>query len=282
MYKEIKKINKEKHIDNIIFYNYKPEVAFVALIAKKRLKIPITIEYEDGYSNVSTISKLKSIIFKYTEDKVSKAIDSAILVNSVLKEKYNVPNIVIRGVVNQKFYDECKKYKKKRNEVFTILYSGGLDETRGINVLINALKYVSIDLKLIITGNGNINFEDERIDFRGFVSYEEMKKIMMQADLLIQCQLVNSKFKDASFPSKIFEYIATNNFIISSKVADIESFCRNNIIYYDNDDSRDLAKKIEEVYDLWNSKCEMKTNLDELCKENLPKTLGKKIDNILK
>jgi glycosyltransferase involved in cell wall biosynthesis len=281
IYKEIKILNKEKHIDNIIFYNYKPEVAWAALIAKKRLKIPITIEYEDGYSNTNNFGKFKSTIFKFTEKKVSKNVDSAILINSTLKKEYNVPSIVVRGVVNKQFYEECKNYKKKDNDIFTILYSGGLDETRGINVLIESLKYIPFNLKLIITGKGNVDFEDKRIDFKGFISYEEMKKMMVQADLLVQCQLVNNSFNDVSFPSKIFEYIATNNFIISSKVADITEFAKNDILYYDNDNSNDLANKIIEIYEIWKNKNGKKANFNKLCEENLPEKIGIEIINIL-
>ena len=281
IYKEIKRLHKIKKIDNIIFYNYKPEVAYAAYLAKKRLHIPITIEYEDGYSDVKEISKLKSLIFTHTEKKVSKYVDSAILVNSKLKEKYDVPSVLVRGVVNKDFYNDCKKYKKKKNKVFTVLYSGGLDKSRGINVLIESLKLIDIDFKLIITGKGKISSNDERIDFKGFVSYEAMKAMMMQSDLLVQCQLVNDTFSTSSFPSKLFEYIATDNYILSSKVSDVEDFAGNSILYYDNDDPADLAKKILEVYDLWYNN-RVNKSLDKLCKEYLPETMGNKIYNILK
>lgn len=282
MYKEIKRMNKENPIDNIIFYNYKPEVAWTAFLAKKRLKIPITVEYEDGYGNINDLGKFKSIIFKFTEKIVSKNIDSAILVNSLLKNKFKVPNVIIRGIVDVNFYEECKKYDKKKNDIFTILYAGGLDEARGINVLIQSLKYISFDFKLIITGKGNINFEDERIEFKGFIPYKEMKNIMKQADLLVQCQLVNDSFQNVSFPSKIFEYIATNNFVISSKVADITEFSKDEIIYYDNDDPRQLANKITEIYNMYLNETKQKNTFDRLCEENLPKMIGNKIINILK
>ena len=275
IYKEIKRLHKIKKIDNIIFYNYKPEMAYAAYLAKKRLHIPITIEYEDGYSDVKEISKLKSVIFGYTEKKVSKYIDSAILVNSKLLEKQKVPSVVVRGVVDEKFYQECREYKKKRNKKFTILYSGGLDKSRGVDVLIESLKYIDIDLNLIITGKGAINFKDSR-----FVSYEEMKKLMMQSDLLVQCQLVNDSFSSSSFPSKLFEYIATGNYIVSSKVSDVEDFAGNSIFYYDNDDPVDLANKIKEIYELWYNKKENKL-FNKLCNNNMPSSLGEKIFNIL-
>ena len=281
IYKEIERLNEIEKIDNIIFYNYKPESAYAAYFAKKRLDIPITVEYEDGYSDVKEISKLKTIIFRHTEKKVSKYIDSAILVNSMLKEKHKVPSVVVRGVVDKNFYSQCKNYKKTRNKKFTILYSGGLDKSRGINVLIESLKYIDEDVNLIITGKGKLDIKDDRIDFKGFVDYEEMKKLMMQADLLVQCQLVNDSFSTSSFPSKLFEYIATGNYILSSKVSDVEDFAKDSIFYYNNDDPKDMANKIKEIYKLWMDKKD-NSKLDKLCKNNMPEAIGKEIYNILK
>ena len=63
MYRLICRLHAEKMIDNIIFYNYKPEVALPAFWAKKRLGIPITVEYEDGYSSIADIKGLKKLIF---------------------------------------------------------------------------------------------------------------------------------------------------------------------------------------------------------------------------
>ena len=280
IYKEIKKQNYLQSVDNIIFYNYKPETALAAYLAKVNLGIPITIEYEDGYSDLKDLGKFKSFLFKYTEKIVSKKVDSAILVNSDLKRKYSVPNVVIRGTVDSDFYNECKNYKKIKNKKFTILYSGGLDKVRGINVLIDSLKYIDFDFKLIITGKGEVKFDDKRIDFKGFIPYDEMKKVMMQSDLLIQCQLAKSSFSTSSFPSKIFEYIATGNYILSSNIADIKDFAKDNIYYYFNDDPKEMAKQIKEIYKLWENNVENKS-MKELCEHNLPDALGKKIYNIL-
>lgn len=276
IYREIRRQYKKKKVDRIIFYNYKPEVAWPAFFAKKILRIPITVEYEDGYSHVEGIGGIKAKIFSITEKKVSEYIDSAIVVNSSLSERYRVPAVVVRGVVNADFYNRCRKYKKFPNDKFTILYSGGLDKERGIDVLLKAVKYLDIDCRVIVTGKGNISCDDKRVEFRGFIPYEEVQNLMMQSDLLVQCQLSERQFSDESFPSKLFEYIATGNPIVSSAIKDVMDFAHDSFYYYFNDDPKDLAGAIKRAYERRYDDV-MRIKIRELCRKNMPFNVGKTI-----
>lgn len=251
MYRLICRICTEKKVDNIIFYNYKPEVALPALWAKKRFGIPITVEYEDGYSKVADVKGLKKLIFTKTEQLVAKKLDSAILVSAQLQPLFSVPSVVVRGVVNEEFYQESCNYIKEKNEKFTILYSGDLGKTRGVGILYNALNYFKKDCKVVITGKGQLESNDPRIDFKGFVSYQEVKNLMNQADVLLQCQRIKDSFAQVSFPSKIFEYIATGNIIVSSAMQDVKKIAGDAIIYYEDDDARKLSEALEKAYLLY-------------------------------
>lgn len=282
MYKTLKEIHSLERIDNIIFYNYKPEVAWVAYLAKKKLNIPITVEYEDGYSHIDSIKGLKALIFNFTENFISKRINSAIVVNSELEKKNKVPTLIVRGVTNPNFYNECRMHERHTNKKFTILYAGGLDKERGIDVLLNSLNYLKIDCKVVITGKGELKCKDERVEFLGFVSHDEVKKLMLNADLLIQCQLVKHSFSNESFPSKIFEYIATGNIIISSNIKEVIKFASDSIIYYENDDPKDLARKIEMASKMSMAEIEnQKKRIKKLSYENLPEKIGKRMNEIL-
>lgn len=280
MYRLICRICTEKKVDNIIFYNYKPEVALPALWAKKRFGIPITVEYEDGYSKVADVKGLKKLIFTKTEQLVAKKLDSAILVSAQLQPQFSVPNVVVRGVVNEEFYQESCNYIKEKNDKFTILYSGDLGKTRGVGILYNALDYFKKDCKVVITGKGQLESNDPRIDFKGFVSYQEVKNLMNQADVLLQCQRIKDSFAQASFPSKIFEYIATGNIIVSSAMQDVKKFAGDAIIYYEDDDARKLSEALEKAYLLYKEESYSK-KIEQLCRENLPCNVGKRIVEIL-
>lgn len=280
MYRFIRKIHTKKKIDNIIFYNYKPEVALPALWAKKKLGIPITVEYEDGYSNVEGIKGFKRLILTKTEQLVSKKINSAIIVSAQLYSVVSVPAVVIRGIVDEEFYKECCRYKKKKNKKFTILYAGDLGKTRGVEVLYDALNFFQRDCEVIITGKGEFRSSDPRINFKGFVDYKEVRQLMKQADVLLQCQKIKDAFSKSSFPSKLFEYIATGNTIISSAMPDVKEFAGDSIIYYDNDDGKALAGALEQAYILY-KKNEKSFQNRKLCINNLPENIGKSILKIL-
>lgn len=277
-YRQIKRENAERKVDNIIFYNYKPEVAWAAWLAKKRLGIPITIEYEDGYAHVSGIHGLKAWIFNFTEAKIRKCVDSAILVNSHLKKCYSVPTVTVRGIINKEFFTKCQTYKKENNGKFTILYAGGLDKERGVDVFLESLKYNDLDCQVVISGKGNIQYNDQRVNFKGFISYEEVQELLMQSDLLVQCQLSQNTFASASFPSKLFEYIATGNAIVSSDIDEVKKFAGDAFVYYEDDDPKKLAEAIKLVY---NGKEQLKDKIDSLCEENMPEAIGKAILRIL-
>lgn len=281
--KEMKRLSDNDRIDNVIFYNYKPEVAFPALYAKKFLKIPITIEFEDGFTTISYLGKLKRIVMGFTERFVSKRVDSAIVVNSMVAKRYAIPTVVVRGIVNKDFYNECNTYKKERNKQFTILYSGGLNQARGIYVLLEALKYTHIDFTLFICGKGEIeHIDDPRVVFKGFVTIEEAHFLMKQADLLVITQLKNNEFGNESFPSKLFEYVATGNMIISSNVGDVQQFAGDSIVYYDNDDPKELADRINDAYVSWHNGEGKPPRVMELCLNNMPEKIGESIVQVLK
>ena len=197
-----------------------------------------------------------------------------------LQPLFSVPTVVVRGVVNEDFYQECCNYKKRKNEKFTILYSGDLGKTRGVEILYDALGSFKEDCRVIITGKGKLGSNDPRIDFRGFVSYQEVKDLMKQADVLLQCQRTKDSFAQTSFPSKLFEYIATGNVIVSSAMDDVKSFAGDAIIYYENDDSKNLAESLEKAYLLY-EKENNNEKIERLCKENLPCNVGKCIVKVL-
>lgn len=288
IYREILSISRNVDIDNIIFYNYKPEVAWAALLAKVILKIPIIIEFEDGYRNVPDISRIKRYILNYTEKIIKPKVDGAILVTSKIEKDYrDIPSVIVRGVSNESLLKSQKS--KKGNDTIKIMYSGGIDEERGIKVLLESLKYTQNEFELIISGRGTLEGlvkcnDDKRINYVGFIEYSDMIDYMLNSDILLNVQLSNHSFGDVSFPSKIFEYISTGNLIVSSDVSDIREFCQGAFYIYSNDCPISLAKKIDEaIKDIKNDNIFHNNKIKELCIDNLPKNIGKKIlDKVMK
>ncbi|NEW07153.1 glycosyltransferase family 4 protein [Paenibacillus sp. SYP-B3998] len=276
------RMHRKKKIDYILFWNYKPEVALVAYICKWMLGIRIIVDYEDGYFTLQHIGR-KRHIFNFVEKVVSKYVDGAILISEQLISRINdKPYVILNGLTNQKVLNY--KGERKKSDVITLMYAGGLDYERGIDVLIQALTYTNQPFILKVSGKGPLSdmFEkekDPRIQFLGFLDYEESIKQMYESDILINPQREKIEFAQASFPSKIFDYIATNSLIISSNIGNMRRFSNNSFYIYEEDDPKELAARIDEaIQDIQsNVITEKKLEISKIRDKFLPKNVGRDI-----
>lgn len=240
-----------------IFYNYTPVTLIPSICLKIVKKTPIVLEIEDDYSNFqyNRLIKYFNIIFiKLTQD----FLDGIISVNSLLLNRFKkIENVVIvRGIFNQIFKnkDNTTGVNTKITNKPKAIFSGSLNEIRGIDILLKALEFINYELEILITGKGDLKEEDLRtknnnvnIKYLGFIPYEEYLRLLNDADIGISCYKVNTPMKDSIFPSKIIEYMASGKIIITSKVADIEIMGKDLFIFYDNDSPLSLAKAINKV-----------------------------------
>ena len=126
-----------------------------------------------------------------------------------LKEKYSVDYKVIRNVTllnKQTLLDQARS---------NILYQGAVNEARGFEFLIPAMKWV--DEKLIICGDGNFmnavkqlikeNGVEEKVELKGMMKKEELWNLSLKAKIgitIIENTGLNQYF---SLPNKFFDYI---------------------------------------------------------------------------
>lgn len=281
LWNKIKQECTVKIPDYIVFYNFKLETALPAYLAKKRYGVPIAVEYEDGYDAVNEVAGIKKKILVAIERFMLNKIDSAIIVTSKTAGKFRVPTIVVRGIINTQYYEYCKTYIKKEHDKLMILYTGGLDKARGIDVLLRAIQYCDFDFKLVITGKGNMKFQDDRVEFLGFVPFKRVQELTAEADVLVQCQLAGNDFGNVSFPSKIYEYIASGNYIVSSTVSDMKDFAGDSIALYENDNPEELAGLLRKCNDMWKSGKLKNKGIELLRERNMPETIGQQICSIL-
>ena len=278
----ILKLHKQKKVDFIIFWNYKPEVALVAYICRWVLGIKIIVDYEDGYFSLHGLGR-KRHVFNLIEKIVSKRIDGAILISKSLISRINKkPYFLLNGLTNEKVLNH--KISLGETDEVTLMYAGGLDYERGIDVLIEALKYTRKQFVLKVSGKGPMSHllceeTDKRIKYLGFLKYEETIKHMHQSHILINPQRETIAFAQASFPSKIFDYIATNSLIISSNIGDMRNFSNHAFYIYENDDPRELAARIDEAISDSNNNIifEKRKKIKQIRDEFLPKNVGRRI-----
>ena len=287
--KFLRKLVKNKQIDAIVFYNMRLENSKLALYAKKKLDIPIILQYEDGLTTDAHISPIKRRIFGKMEKSVLQSLDGAFLVNS----KLNVPcpSVVIRGAIREK-KNHDKTYV--RNEIPQLLFASTLDKQRGVSVLLEALKHIQDELILKISGRGDAESEikkcaDDRVQFLGYLTYEQYQEQLENADICINAQLAHHEFGNFSFPSKIFEYMSAGKVVVSSDVADAEDALGDTLIIYHEDNPLKLANALKEAIKvckdekLWMQyQTRMRRVIEENSIDNVAKRVNTLLDNIVK
>lgn len=127
--------------------------------------------------------------------------------------KYNTSFKVIK---NLPIKSELSEKKLIENDEKKIIYQGALNLGRGIELMIESMQYLE-NTKFIIVGNGDISTElkqkveelkfQNKVQFLGRKSPDELKDITLQADLGISFEEDLGLNYRYALPNKVFDYI---------------------------------------------------------------------------
>lgn len=149
--------------------------------------------------------------------------------------------------------------KTKIGSPLLLLYSGTYAPKDGVGYLIDGVIEAhekGCNCKLILLGKGNA--EDMKvlqkakgkayIEYRGFVSEEELLQTMIECDVLCMTR-TNSRFANYGFPFKLSEYLATGNILLATNVGDVCQYVedKKSAFIVDTENSNSIAKAIKYV-----------------------------------
>jgi glycosyltransferase involved in cell wall biosynthesis len=114
--------------------------------------------------------------------------------------------------------------RKKKDGSFVIVAAGSLDEANGILVLLEAFSVLEGEqYRLRIAGSGLLEHrvreaaaQDPRIEYVGYVSFEQVLDLYNSADVLINMRLTKAMNTKYFYPSKVMEYLASGVPVIST------------------------------------------------------------------
>lgn len=182
----------------------------------------------------------------------------------------NVPDITELNSSPADYYD----IKNRFSGSFNVLYVGGIDAVRGIDILIRAAKEAAQTiqvLKIIIVGDGKILPDMKRlavslqldniIFFEGWRPQDEIGSYIMVSDV---CVIPHRKSPqtDNSSPNKLFQYMYFKKPVISSDCNSIEKLIlaeKCGVIYPSNS-PEELSKKLNYFFEHPESGVEMGGN----------------------
>lgn len=252
----IKKIINQK-LDAIIVYNL--TTLNILIIGISRLfQIKVYLAYEDSAINTRQSSFVNyKLIFKIYELLASRYIDGGWFVSQELKtrfEKLNISGPIINGVLGPDILKKSIRHCEDNKQKLTMIYCGGLDASKGIDIFIDAYEKTNLNHELIICGSGpdashiknKISKSKKKISFLGTVSRETLLNLIASADIGINPHR-SDLHSGGTFPFKIIEYLGLCGAVFSNRTnceqGDIDKY-----VYWYNADTVDSLKTEIELF----------------------------------
>ena len=241
--------------NNIVVYNVDYVTWLVPIFAKlkKKRSILILADFSDDTCFDNSIRK----IYAKVQGRAIQQYDVVIGLSERTKRflKSSQQFLLIEGGIDRAFYDffdEPKTPEKKK----IVMYAGLLENVTGVDIWLRALKEIqSDDVEFVFTGKGSlanvveeIAREDERVKFYGSVPYADYMKLLKKADILVNPRNMDLPENQNNFPSKIMEYLATGNRIVSTKFVGWEKYV--NVIDFVESKSECIADGIVKALEL--------------------------------
>lgn len=286
---KIPKFINSNSIDTLIIYNLSTFNVLFSLIFKL-FGLNIILQYEDSVTesrdkknNIKKLLKFYEIIIFH----IAKGVFGPTK-KLTLKHRNS---LVIPGIISEDILASNLKTKyshKEKNESLKIIYAGGLDKSKGIDLFLKALDFIDYDIEMIICGTGPIEKQIQNlcktnkhtIKFLGVVDRNELIKYLYWADIGINCHL--DIHSGGSWPFKVIEYLATCGTVFSSRLNSMPEELDSKIYLYDGYDVSAIYNSFKSFIKKWPL---IKTSSNQrrnwAIKNYSSKVIGEKLHNLI-
>lgn len=241
--------------DVVLIDNYEFIYVMAARLLQIFRRVTFILDYEDGKHLIDRgWSRVLSGLAEWAGQPLIRA---AMLAHPALGKRLpaSVPTEVVPGFIPQKLAGTTRE--PGMGEV-RFLYSGALDTTRGVDLLLQALEHLpESGWRLDITGQGALagrvkQFSQDprwsgRVKYHRALPSEAYDCIVAAAHAGLNCQRASDPISNVTFPSKIFTYLSAGLLVISSRVGAVEELCGNACFYYAEETPQSLAGAMQTV-----------------------------------
>ena len=254
--------NLTKYLDTFDFF-YVRHLKTAKFLLNKNKKV--IYEVHEIFSNDNPKTK---IMEKFVLENAYLTCINKTLCNEI-KKYFNIKTckIIHNGTNFSK-----KFIKKDFSKIDEAYYIGNFYKWKGVDFLIDVFNDIELNLKMI--GNGKRkefleNKAKKNIEFLGFKSQKEIKKILKNSKLTI-IPNIESKYTNFTAPLKLYEYMATSNIVLASNLPTIKEIIKDgkNGFLFERGDKKDFINKLNYILSLPKEKLsEISKNAYETAKE---------------
>lgn len=241
--------NSTEDGSTIIFDNY--ELRSVAALHYCRLKgrkNPVVLEYEDGRH---AIDRGLWWVFSMTAELLGRnLVDAAILAAPALAHRLprKAGYELVPGILKA---DRPAPVPLLKDKPVRFLYSGSLDEERGLPLFIDYLEspHLHPHAEFHITGKGIYQNHlrdlakrlEGKVFFHGLVTEAELADLRRSCHYGVNLQRSGNPISEVTYPSKTFDYMNAGLRIVTTKAAQVESILGDSALYVDEETKEGLA-----------------------------------------
>jgi glycosyltransferase involved in cell wall biosynthesis len=251
----IKRLHKN---DQTVLYLRYVKLARFLMRFRSMIKVPIIFEiHEVFYETISNARKREKI--RTIEYFVYQNADAIVSISEYLKRYF-----VDKGITKKKVHIIQNSFRKdwlerKKESASYICYTGGLYFWKGIDTLIQAMKYVPSE-QLVVVGGGSRLDElkhvartegvHDRVSFVGAVTHSAVPEYLSRAKIAV---IPNTPIGQSYFssPLKLFEYMACGIPIVVARIPVFREVLEDgrNALFFEPGNPESLAMTIKTLID---------------------------------
>ena len=227
------------------------------LAAKKKPKIAIVPDLPEYMSdNSNPVYLFAKKIDRWLIDFAMKRFNGFVLLSHFMKDRLRIKNqdyLVLEGIFDLK--DQRNQVEKDSKKI--VLYTGKIEKWFGLEDLLKAFcKVKGPDYRLYLCGSGDIEMvnsyidRDNRIEYKGCLSHEEVLDLQKKATLLVNPRHSTDDYTLYSFPSKTMEYMASGTPTLMCKLKSLPDEYLRHLYIFEDETVEGYTKKIQECLDL--------------------------------
>lgn len=145
---------------------------------------------------------------------------------------------------------------QEKYDMRVCLYAGNLDARYGIDMLIEAFRYVNKGAMLLIYGKGTEEEQEhlnklisgvDNVAYKGHVTQDEIYEIMKRSTLLLNPRPTSLALTKYSCPSKTFEYMASGTPLVMNRLSGLPDEYSTYVTFFAGESPEQYAETINDM-----------------------------------
>jgi glycosyltransferase involved in cell wall biosynthesis len=240
--------------DLVVIDNY--ELIYIIAVWLVRLfrRVTFVLDYEDGKHVIDR--GLPRLLSALAESAGKPLVRGALLAHPALGKR--LPEATPKALVPGFIVPRKSTGGRPPDALVRFLYSGSLDEPRGVDLLLAALPHLpERGWHLDITGSGPLSEQvtrfarearwGEKVVFHHSLPAEAYNRLVDTCQVGLNCQRSSDPVSGVTFPSKVFGYLSAGLLVVSSRASGVEQICGKACLYFDAETPEGLARAMADV-----------------------------------